>query len=76
MAVPKKSVAKETAQGNGADTIPEFTREQELGALRDKRFARLTIDVGPQFGGIGFGVVLGEVGGGVDDLAHLGVDRL
>src|ERR1700737_3149782 len=34
------------------------------------------IDVGPQFGSIGLGVVLREVGGGVDDLPHLGVDGL
>src|SRR3974390_379260 len=37
MAAPKKSVVKEANQekGNGADAPPEFTREQELRALRD-----------------------------------------
>src|SRR4029077_15847736 len=37
---------------------------------------RSAIDVGIKFGRIGFGVVLGEVGSGVDDLPHLGIDGL
>src|SRR5258707_1075475 len=34
------------------------------------------INIGPQFGGIGLGIVLRKIGSGVDDLAHLGVDGL
>src|SRR5258706_2227295 len=41
-----------------------------------KKARRSAIDVGIKFGRIGFGVVLGEVGGGVDDFPHLGIDRL
>src|SRR6266481_4786309 len=41
-----------------------------------KKARRSAIDVGVKFGRIGFGVVLREVGGGVDDFPHLGVDRL
>src|SRR5258708_19472856 len=41
-----------------------------------KRARRSAIDVGIKFGRIGFWVVLGEVGGGVDDFPHLGIDRL
>src|SRR6266853_249693 len=41
-----------------------------------KKARRSAIDVGVKFGRIGFGVVLREVGGGVDDFPHLGVDGL
>src|SRR5258706_12731831 len=37
---------------------------------------RSAIDVGIKFGRIGLGVVLGEVGSGVDDFPHLGIDGL
>jgi len=53
MAVPKKSVAKETAQGNGADTPPEFTREQELSALRDMLLIRRFEEKAGQLYGMG-----------------------
>jgi pyruvate dehydrogenase E1 component alpha subunit len=55
MAVPKKSVAKEPAQekGNGADTPPEFTREQELSALRDMLLIRRFEEKAGQLYGMG-----------------------
>ena len=53
MAAPKKSVAKETAQGNGADTPPEFTREQELSALRDMLLIRRFEEKAGQLYGMG-----------------------
>src|SRR6202795_3874088 len=53
MAVPKKSVAKETAQGNGADSPPEFTREQELSALRDMLLIRRFEEKAGQLYGMG-----------------------
>ena len=42
MAAPKKSAAKETGQetGNGSRDPLEFSREQELGALRDMLLIR------------------------------------
>src|SRR3984893_7116703 len=55
MAAPKKSVAKETAQetGNGADSPPEFTREQELSALRDMLLIRRFEEKAGQLYGMG-----------------------
>ncbi len=55
MAAPKKSVAKETAQekGNGADTPPAFTREQELSALRDMLLIRRFEEKAGQLYGMG-----------------------
>src|ERR1700723_556847 len=53
MAAPKKSVAKETVQGNGADTPPEFTREQELTALRDMLLIRRFEEKAGQLYGMG-----------------------
>ena len=55
MAIPKKSVAKEPAQekGNGADTPPEFTREQELAALRDMLLIRRFEEKAGQLYGMG-----------------------
>src|ERR1700753_3144559 len=53
MAAPKKTVAKETAQGNGADTPPEFTREQELSALRDMLLIRRFEEKAGQLYGMG-----------------------
>src|SRR5205814_3067974 len=43
---------------------------------RRRAGARLAIDIGPQFRRVGLGIMLGEIGGGVDDVADLGVDRL
>jgi pyruvate dehydrogenase E1 component alpha subunit len=55
MAILKKSVAKEPAQekGNGADTPPEFTREQELAALRDMLLIRRFEEKAGQLYGMG-----------------------
>src|SRR6202011_606484 len=55
MAAPKKSVAKETAQetGNGADSPPEFTREQELSALREMLLIRRVEEKAGQLYGMG-----------------------
>jgi pyruvate dehydrogenase E1 component alpha subunit len=55
MAILKKSVAKEPAQekGNGADTPPEFTREQELTALRDMLLIRRFEEKAGQLYGMG-----------------------
>jgi pyruvate dehydrogenase E1 component alpha subunit len=55
MAVPKKSVVKEATQekGNGADAPPEFTREQELRALRDMLLIRRFEEKAGQLYGIG-----------------------
>src|ERR1700749_2528170 len=53
MAAPKKSVAKESVQGNGADTPPEFTREQELSALRDMLLIRRFEEKAGQLYGMG-----------------------
>src|SRR5487761_121620 len=55
MAAPKKSVAKETAheKGNGTDAPPEFTREQELGALRDMLLIRRFAEKAGQLYGMG-----------------------
>jgi pyruvate dehydrogenase E1 component alpha subunit len=55
MAVPKKSVVKEATQekGNGADAPPEFTREQELRALRDMLLIRRFEEKAGQLYGMG-----------------------
>jgi len=59
MAVPKKSVAKETAQekgggkGNGSQSPLEFTREQELAALRDMLLIRRFEEKAGQLYGMG-----------------------
>ena len=55
MAAPKKSVVKEANQekGNGADAPPEFTREQELRALRDMLLIRRFEEKAGQLYGMG-----------------------
>src|ERR1700690_1648969 len=57
MAAPKKSVSKETsgekAQGNGSGGPPEFTRDQELGALRDMLLIRRFEEKAGQLYGMG-----------------------
>jgi pyruvate dehydrogenase E1 component alpha subunit len=59
MAAPKKSVAKETAQekergkGNGSQSPLEFTREQELTALRDMLLIRRFEEKAGQLYGMG-----------------------
>src|ERR1700684_2536435 len=57
MAAPKKSVAKETSgekpQGNGSGGPPEFTRDQELGALRDMLLIRRFEEKAGQLYGMG-----------------------
>src|SRR4051794_16595513 len=53
MAVPKKSGAKEQGQEKGADSPPEFTREQELKALRDMLLIRRFEEKAGQLYGMG-----------------------
>src|SRR6202165_3883681 len=59
MAVPKKSVAKEAGEekgqtsGNGSSNPPEFTRDQELGALRDMLLIRRFEEKAGQLYGMG-----------------------
>src|SRR6266436_4049309 len=59
MAVPKKSIVKETAQekgggkGNGSQAPLEFTREQELTALRDMLLIRRFEEKAGQLYGMG-----------------------
>jgi len=55
MAAPKKSVAKEAGQEKGDDSAapPEFTREQELGALRDMLLIRRFEEKAGQLYGMG-----------------------
>src|SRR6202162_5413011 len=57
MAAPKKSVTKETSgekvQGNGSGGPPEFTRDQELGALRDMLLIRRFEEKAGQLYGMG-----------------------
>src|SRR6202162_4629724 len=57
MAAPKKSVTKETSgekvQGNGGGAPPEFTRDQELGALRDMLLIRRFEEKAGQLYGMG-----------------------
>ena len=53
MAVPKKSGAKEQGQDKGANSPPEFTREQELRALRDMLLIRRFEEKAGQLYGMG-----------------------
>ena len=53
MAVPKKSGAKEEGQEKGASSPPEFTREQELKALRDMLLIRRFEEKAGQLYGMG-----------------------
>src|SRR4029078_12912941 len=53
MAVPKKSGAKEQGQEKGASSPPEFTREQELKALRDMLLIRRFEEKAGQLYGMG-----------------------
>jgi len=55
MATLKKSATKEATQekGNGADSPPEFTREQELSALRDMLLIRRFEEKAGQLYGMG-----------------------
>src|SRR5438132_4885869 len=53
MAVPKKSVAKEAGQEKGNSSPPEFTREQELTALRDMLLIRRFEEKAGQLYGMG-----------------------
>ena len=59
MAAPKKSVDKETGQekrggkGNGSHSLLEFTREQELSALRDMLLIRRFEEKAGQLYGMG-----------------------
>src|SRR6187401_286597 len=55
MAAAKKSVTKESGQekGNGADSPPDFTREQELRALRDMLLIRRFEEKAGQLYGMG-----------------------
>ena len=55
MAAPKKTVTKETGQekGNGSDQPLEFTREQELSALRDMLLIRRFEEKAGQLYGMG-----------------------
>src|ERR1044072_661987 len=53
MAVPKKSGAKEQGQDKGVNSPPEFTREQELKALRDMLLIRRFEEKAGQLYGMG-----------------------
>src|SRR6516164_1978193 len=53
MAVAKKSVAKEAEQDKGSGSPPEFTREQELAALRDMLLIRRFEERAGQMYGMG-----------------------
>jgi len=53
MAVPKKSVTKEAGQDKGDGSPPEFTREQELSALRDMLLIRRFEEKAGQLYGMG-----------------------
>jgi pyruvate dehydrogenase E1 component alpha subunit len=53
MAAPKKSTAKEAGQEKGSDSPPEFTREQELKALRDMLLIRRFEEKAGQLYGMG-----------------------
>ena len=52
MAAPKKSVAKEAEQDKGGSP-PEFTRDQELSALRDMLLIRRFEEKAGQLYGMG-----------------------
>src|SRR5262245_61995747 len=47
-----------------------------MGMVTPETKTALAVDVGPQLRRIGLGILLGEIGRGVDDLADLGVDVL
>ena len=53
MAVPKKSVTKEAGQDKSDGSPPEFTREQELSALRDMLLIRRFEEKAGQLYGMG-----------------------
>src|ERR1700745_192213 len=53
MAAPKKAVAKDSGQEKGASAPPEFTREQELRALRDMLLIRRFEEKAGQLYGMG-----------------------
>src|SRR5438132_411423 len=53
MAVPKKSVAKEAGQEKGNSSPPEFTKAQELAALRDMLLIRRFEEKAGQLYGMG-----------------------
>ena len=53
MAAPKKTAAKESGQDKGSDSPPEFTREQELVALRDMLLIRRFEEKAGQLYGMG-----------------------
>src|ERR1700745_3993069 len=53
MAAPKKAVAKDSGQEKGASAPPEFTREQELRALRDMLLIRRFEEKAGQLHGMG-----------------------
>ena len=53
MAAPKKSVAKESGQEKGNGSPPEFTKEQELTALRDMLLIRRFEEKAGQLYGMG-----------------------
>jgi pyruvate dehydrogenase E1 component alpha subunit len=53
MAVPKKSVTKEAGQDKGDGSPPEFTKEQELSALRDMLLIRRFEEKAGQLYGMG-----------------------
>src|SRR5919107_5813710 len=53
MAVPKKAVAKDSGQEKGASAPPEFTKEQELKALRDMLLTRRFEEKAGQLYGMG-----------------------
>jgi pyruvate dehydrogenase E1 component subunit alpha len=53
MAAPKKTAVKESGQEKGSDSPPEFTREQELTALRDMLLIRRFEEKAGQLYGMG-----------------------
>jgi pyruvate dehydrogenase E1 component alpha subunit len=53
MAAPKKTAVKESGQEKGSDSPPEFTREQELAALRDMLLIRRFEEKAGQLYGMG-----------------------
>jgi pyruvate dehydrogenase E1 component alpha subunit len=53
MAAPKKAVAKDSGQETGASAPPEFTKEQELKALRDMLLIRRFEEKAGQLYGMG-----------------------
>src|SRR5450755_4973464 len=55
---------------------PEIYSLVSSGLLVSSGFARSAIDIGVEFSRVGLGGLLREVGGRIDDLAHLGVDGL